>query len=227
MDNLSEQIGICAAIKGRKSCRAYLNLDVSLDTIEKILEAARWAPSGVNHQPTRVAVLGKETKNTLAKILIEKHSAGISPNPDYSYCPKEWPDAYKNRRRQCGLALYNSLSIPLDDIQRKKDHWENNYHFFHAPIGLLVYIEKNMPVGSWIDAGMFIQNILLAAQDFGLASCAQAALAEYPAVVREVLHLDNVDIICGVAIGYEDTAHSLNSYRTEREPVQHFTHWYP
>ena len=84
MKDSSEQIGICEAIRSRKSCRAYLNQDVSLDIIEKILEAARWAPSGVNHQPTQVAVLGKETKNKLAKILVEKHSAGISPTPDYS-----------------------------------------------------------------------------------------------------------------------------------------------
>jgi len=219
MKDLSEQTGICEAIRSRKSCRAYVDQDVNLDTIHQILDAARWAPSGVNHQPTRVAVLGKETKSKLAKILVEKHSAGVPPNPDYVYCPKEWPDVYKNRRKQCGLALYNSLSIPLDNLQGRKKHWENNYHFFHAPIGLIVFIEKDMPVGSWIDAGMFIQNILLAAQDFGLASCPQAAFAEYPDVIREVLNLENIDIICGIAIGYEDTSHPLTSYRIGREPV--------
>lgn len=226
MKDLSEKIGICEAIRSRKSCRAYLDQDVSLDAIQQILDTARWAPSGVNHQPAQVAVLRKETKSKLAKILVEKHSTGTPPNPDYVYCPKDWSDVYKNRRKQCGLALYNSLSISLDDLQGKKNHWENNYHFFHAPIGLIVFIEKNMPIGSWIDAGMFIQNILIAAQDFDLASCPQAAFAEYPNVVREVLNLDNVDIICGIAIGYEDTCHPLNSYRTQREPVENFTRWY-
>lgn len=226
MKDLSEQMGICQAIRNRKSCRAYLDQDVSLDIIEKILEAARWAPSGVNHQPTQVAVLGKATKSKLAKILVDKHSSGISPNPDYAYCPKDWPDDYKNRRKQCGLALYNSLSISLDDLQGRKNHWENNYHFFHAPIGLVIFIEKGLPVGSWIDAGMFIQNILLAAQDFGLASCPQAAFAEYPDVIREVLNLDNVDIICGIAMGYEDTCHPLTSYRIGRESVSNFSRWY-
>lgn len=83
-----------------------------------------------------------------------------------------------------------------------------------------------MPKGSWIDAGIFIQNVLLAAQDFGLSTCPQAALAEYPDVVREVLGLENVDIICGIAIGYRDLSHPINSYRTERESVNDFTHWY-
>lgn len=99
MKDLSEQIGICEAIKNRKSCRAYLNQDLSLDIIEKILEVARWAPSGVNHQPTQIAVLGNETKSKLAKKLVEKHLTGTSPNPDYAYCPKGWSDVYKNRRK--------------------------------------------------------------------------------------------------------------------------------
>lgn len=88
----------------------------------------------------------KRNKKQIGKTSVEKHSTGTPPNPDYAYCPKDWSDVYKNRRKQCGLALYNSLSIPLDDVQGRKKHWENNYHFFHAPIGLIVFIEKNMPV---------------------------------------------------------------------------------
>jgi len=219
-------MSISQAIRNRKSCRAYLDEEVHLEKVQNIIEMARWAPSGVNHQPAQVAVLGRETKSRLSRILVEKHSSGIPPNPDYAYCPRDWPDVYKNRRKQCGLALYNSLSIPLDDLQGRKKHWENNYHFFHAPIGLIIFIEKNMPVGSWIDTGMFIQNILLAAQEHGLSTCPQAAFAEYPDVVRNVLSLDTVDIICGIALGYEDAAHTLNSYRTEREPIANFTRWY-
>lgn len=219
-------MSISQAIRNRKSCRAYLDEEVHQETVQNFIETARWAPSGVNHQPAQVAVLGRETKSRLSRILVEKHSSGIPPNPDYAYCPKDWPDVYKNRRKQCGLALYNSLSIPLDDLQGRKKHWENNYHFFHAPIGLIIFIEKNMPVGSWVDAGMFIQNILLAAQEHGLSTCPQAAFAEYPDVIRNVLNLDSVDIICGIALGYEDAAHTLNSYRTEREPIANFTRWY-
>lgn len=223
---MTDQINICKSIEARKSCRAYLNQEVNHATIEKILEIARWAPSGVNHQPAQVAILGSETKDKLSKTLVETYILGTKPNPDYVYCPKDWSDIYKNRRKECGLALYNSLSISLDDVEGRKRHWEKNYHFFQAPVGLIIFIEKNMPKGSWIDAGMFIQNVLLAAQEFGLATCPQAAFAEYPDVVREVLNLANVDIICGIAIGYEDTSHPLNSYRTKREPIEIFTRWY-
>jgi nitroreductase len=141
-------MSIFQAICNRKSCRAYLDQDVDRELVENILEAAKWAPSGVNHQPTQVAILGKETKQKLSKILVEKHSLGIKPNPDYCYCPKEWSDVYKKRRRACGFALYNSLSISIDDLQGRKKHWENNYYFFQAPVGLIIFIEKNMPIGS-------------------------------------------------------------------------------
>lgn len=220
-------MNIFQAICSRKSCRAYLDKDVDLEMIRNILEAANRAPSGVNHQPTQVAILGKETKAELSKILIEKFTSGVKPNPDYVFCPKEWPDVYKKRRKECGFALYEALSISIDDLEARKKHWENNYHFFHAPVGLIVFIEKNMPVGSWIDAGMFIQNILIGAQHYGLATCPQAAFAEYPDVIRKVLKLDHVDILCGIALGYEDLKHPLNSYRTTRESLMNYTLWYP
>lgn len=217
---------ICQAICHRKSCRAFLKEEVNCEKINKIIEAARWAPSGVNHQPTQVAVLGPETKRKLAEKLVEKHASGVKPNPDYDFCPKDWHAVYQNRRKACGQALYSALSLPVDDYEGKKRHWENNYHFFHAPVGLIIFIDRNLPVGSWIDAGMFIQNVLLAAQEFGLSTCPQAAFAEYPDEVRSVLQLENVDIICGIALGYEDASHPLNSYRTEREEVASFTRWY-
>ena len=218
-------MNISKTIQNRKSCRAYLDKRVDKETIQNILEIAKWSPSGVNHQPTQVAVLGTEAKNKLSKMLIEKYSSGTLPNPDYDFCPKVWSDVYKKRRKACGLALYNSLSISIEDVDGRKKHWENNYHFFQAPVGLIIFMEKNMPKGSWVDAGMFIQNILLSAQEFGLSTCPQAAFAEYPDVVRDVLGLENVDIICGIAIGYENTDHPLNSYRTEREEISSFTRW--
>ncbi len=218
---------VIEAICRRKSCRAYLERGVDQTAIEQILEAAKWAPSGVNHQPVHVAVLGNETKARLANALVKTYRSGVVPNPDYHYCPKEWSEVYKERRKACGAALYKALGIAPDDQEKRKAHWENNYHFFHAPVGMIVFMEKGMPVGSWMDAGMFIQNVLLAAQEYGLATCPQAAFAEYPDVVRQLLHLEGVDIICGIALGYADKEHLLNSYRTEREALPMFTRWYP
>ncbi len=216
----------CNLIRKRKSCRAYTVQPVDKETVHFLLETAKWAPSGVNHQPVKVAILGLETRAKLSKALVECFDSGALPNPDYEYCPESWSSPYKIRRKACGSALYQSLGVSLGDLEGKKKHKRRNYDFFGAPVGLIVFIEKGMPKGSWIDAGLFIQNFLLAAEDLGLATCAQATMAEYPDTVREILGLKEVDIVCGIALGYEDLAHPLNSYRTEREPLDRFTQWY-
>jgi nitroreductase len=219
-------MNISNIIRKRKSCRAYIQQPVDLAIVRSLLETAKWAPSGVNHQPTNVAILGPETRARLSKALVEKFDSGIIPNPDYEYCPDGWSEVYKNRRKACGRALYQSLQVFLEDFDGKKRHKRRNYDFFGAPVGLIVFIEKGMPKGSWLDVGLFIQNFLLAAESMGLATCAQASFAEYPNVVRQVLDLTEVDIVCGIAVGYEDFTHPLNSYRTEREVIDSFTRWY-
>jgi nitroreductase len=219
-------MNISSLIQKRKSCRAYTHHSVDLEVVRSLLETAKWAPSGVNHQPTKVAILGPETRKKLSKALVEKFDSGAIPNPDYEFCPDAWCEVYKSRRKACGRVLYQSLGVSLEDFEGKKRHKRRNYNFFEAPVGLIIFIEKGMPKGSWLDVGLFIQNFLLAAEDLGLATCAQASFAEYPDVVRDVLDLTEVDIVCGIALGYEDLVHPLNSYRTKREAIDSFTRWY-
>lgn len=218
---------VIEALHGRKSCRAYLDTLIPDETVRAILEAARWAPSGVNHQPAQVAILGPQTRQALSSAFIANFRRGIPPNPDYEPPSKQWADIYKQRRKACGLALYEAISVSLDDKEARSLQWEKNYSFFHAPVAMIVYIDKNMPKSSWIDMGIFIQSVLLATQEFDLACCAQAAFSDYPDIVRQVLGINNVDIVCGIAIGYEDKTAPINSYRTEREDVARFCHWYP
>jgi len=61
----------------------------------------------------------------------------------------------------------------------------------------------------------------------GLATCPQAALAEYPHIVRDQLAYDaSTTVVCGMALGYEDTSAVVNGYRTPRESVDSFTHFF-
>lgn len=216
----------CDLIRKRNSCRAYTDQPITLEMVRSLLEIAKWAPSGVNHQPSKVAILGPKTREKLAGALFEKFDAGTSPNPDYDFCPDTWSDSYKLRRKACGEALYQSLGVALDDTQGRKKHKRRNFNFFEAPIGLIVFIDQGMPTGSWLDVGLFIQSFLIAAEGLGLATCAQASFADYPDVVRDVLSLKQVDIVCGIALGYRDLSHPLNSYRTQRNSLETFTKWY-
>lgn len=217
---------VIEAIKQRKSVRAFLDKEVTKETLVKILDAARWAPSGVNHQPWQIASLGEATRSLITNQFIEAFEAGVKPNPDYTPPLKDWADIYKKRRKDCGMALYNSLGISLEDTLARQKLWKANYTFFNAPAAFIVYIDKNMPQSSWIDMGIFIQNILIAAKGLGLSTCSQAAFSDYPDIIRKILGLSNVDIICGISIGYEDLNHPINSYRTQREEVNRFTRWY-
>lgn len=218
---------LLSSIRERRSVRAFLNTPVSDTIIQKILDTARWAPSGVNTQPWKVAVLGQKTRATLSEQILHAREASIPEDPDYHYYPTEWREPYKSRRKACGLALYGSLKIAIDETEKRKIQWYKNYIFFGAPAALMILIDKDLTTGAWLDLGMFIQNIMLAAKGYGLETCPQASLAEYPNIVRKVLSLsDQHFVVCGMAVGYADWSHPVNQYRTTREPVENFTQWY-
>jgi len=212
------------ALIARKSTRAYLDREVAPSLIEQILDAARHAPSGTNTQPWQVAVV---TGDTRIKLMQEMESAfrdGVKGNMDYQYYPQEWKEPFKGRRRTCGLQMYKTLEIAREDKQRQIDQWAANFRAFDAPVILFFFMDRVMETGSYLDYGMFMQSVMLAAQDLGLATCPQAALGEYPEIVKRILDYPNDTIlIAGMALGYEDTDALVNSYRTERESSESFT----
>lgn len=218
---------VISAIKDRRSIRGFLEKPVPNEIIEKILDIARWAPSGVNTQPWHVAVLGSEARKAISESIIQARESGILENPDYDYYPKDWFEPYKSRRKACGLALYGSLNISVQDKEKRKKQWYKNYTFFNAPCAMIIYVDKRLCKGAWMDIGMFIQSIMLSARAFDLESCPQAALAEYPDIIRKTLQLkSDFHIVCGIALGYADWSLPENQYRTEREPVNVFSTWY-
>lgn len=214
---------VLQALKERRSCRAFLDKTVTPEQVTEILNAARFAPSGVNTQPWQVIALGPTTKSKLCQGIICQREAAIAPNPDYDYYPKEWFEPYKSRRKACGQALYGALGIGLEETEKRKIAWYRNYHFFGAPVGLLFMVEKKLALGSWLDSGMFIQSVMLAAQGLGLASCPQAAMVEYPDLIRALIPgLEPYALICGMAIGYADETAAVNRFRTERVGLETF-----
>jgi len=211
----------------RQCIRAFLDKPVGDELITEILEAASWAPSGTNTQPWQVMVVRDKTKAALSQRLLAKRDNAVEPNPDYAYYPDIWVDPYRARRITCGKALYTALGIAREDKQRQKIAWENNYRFFGAPVGLLFCIDKQLNKGSWIDLGMYLQNVMLAAKAQGLDTCPQASLAEYPDEVRDLLGLpDDLAVVCGMSLGYADMTQPVNQFRLAREPVESFTRWY-
>lgn len=218
---------VLEAMQSRHSVRAFQDKPVDKSVITKILDAARSAPSGVNTQPWHVAVVQGQTLSTLSEAILVARANGKPDNPDYQYYPTEWPEPFKSRRKACGLALYGALGIQKEDTETRLKQWNRNYEFFGAPVGLIVMINNQLQTGSWMDLGMFIQNIMLAAREFDLGTCPQASLAEHPDIVRETLKIQEPWLVaCGIALGYPDESHVINQYRTQREAVENFSLWY-
>ena len=215
------------ALGKRKSVRAFLPKQVGREQIERLLDAARHAPSGVNTQPWQVAVVTGETKQQLQAELERHFREGHSGAMDYHYYPVEWTGVYRQRRKACGLQLYSAMQISRDDKQGQRDQWAANYRAFDAPVMLFFFMDSDLATGSFLDYGMFLQSLMLAAVEEGLATCAQAALGEYPAVVKAALgYPDDTILIGGMALGYEDAEAAANSYCTPREDVHAFTRFF-
>lgn len=215
---------VLKAIQHRQSIRAFLETPVTQAQMQAILDIARWAPSGVNCQPWQAIILGPKAREKMAKAIIEAREQKLPENPDYRYYPKKWVEPYKSRRKACGAALYGALNIQMGDIELRKEAWYRNYHFFQAPAAYIFAIDKALSKGAWLDMGMFLQSVMLAARGMGLETCPLASLAEFPDIVRHHLHLNaDQEIVCGMAVGYADWDHPINGYRTTRESTDSFS----
>lgn len=216
------------ALLERKSVRAYLDKAVSQSDIETILKFARQAPSGTNTQPWDVAVVSGQAKKDLDGLLVKQFRDGVKAQMDYNYYPvNAIPPLLNARRIACGLQMFKILNITREDKEKRLAQWEKNYSSFGAPVSLYFFADPTLEKGSFMDYGMFLQSIMLMATAMGLATCPQAALAEQPHVVKSYLgYSEDVTLVCGIALGYEDTMDPVNSYRTVREEVSTFTKFF-
>ncbi|AQV93650.1 nitrobenzoate reductase [Cupriavidus necator] len=214
------------AILTRRSVRAFLDTPVPRRTVEEILAVASRAPSGTNTQPWRVYVLSGEAK---AKLCADVLAAYEDPERDskyleeYPYYPREWSDPYLSRRRKVGWDLYGLLEISREDKARMHEQHARNFRFFDAPVGMIFTIDRIMEQGSWLDYGMFLQSIMVAARARGLDTCPQAAFAQYHKIIASHLRLPSEEmVVCGMSLGFADPEAIANRLTTEREPVSGF-----
>jgi nitroreductase len=216
-----------AAITSRRSIRAFLPTPVPRETIEQILALAARAPSGTNTQPWRVHVLTGAAKDRLSariRAVYDNPEERAQHTEEYAYYPTEWRAPYIDRRRKVGWDLYGLLGIGKADKARMHAQHGRNYEFFDAPVGLIFAIERVMQQGSWLDYGMFLQTLMIAARARGLDTCPQAAFTQFHRVIAEELALGPQDmVVCGMSLGHADPDAVENTLFTEREPVGGFT----
>lgn len=215
-----------AAITSRRSLRAYLPTPVPRETIESILRVASRAPSGTNTQPWKVYVLTGERLQGLSRQILEAFddpAQAATHREEYAYYPTQWRSPYIDRRRKVGWDLYGLLGIGKTDKDRMHAQHGRNYRFFDAPVGLMFTIDRIMEQGSWLDYGMFLQNIMVAARGRGLDTCPQAAFTQFHKIIMPAIGASSDEmLVCGMSLGHADPAAIENSLVTEREPVAGF-----
>lgn len=226
MINSAIQQSVDDTITSRRSIRAFLSRTVNQDDIKEILEVSARAPSGSNTQPWKVYVLTGETLKALTSQIIAAHNdAEVSKThlEEYNYYPVKWIAPYVDRRRKIGWDLYSLLGLGRENKSGMQAQHGRNFVFFDAPVGLIFTIDRVMEQGSWLDYGMFLQNIMLSARARGLDTCPQAAFTQYHKIIETVLQLpENEMLVCGMSLGYADLEKIENTLTTERESVDNF-----
>jgi nitroreductase len=215
------------AIATRQSVRAFLPNPVSRETVAEILRVASRAPSGTNTQPWKAIVLTGAAKTRLSDAILAVYNDADQRKQhteEYAYYPTKWVDPYLARRRKIGWDLYGLLGIGREDKDKMHAQHGRNYVFFDAPVGIVFTIDRILEQGSWLDFGMFLQNVMVAARARGLDTCPQAAFTQFHRVIARELNLgENEMVVCGMSLGYADMSKIENQLVTEREPVMGFT----
>jgi len=231
MPTPEQTAAVDTAITTRRSLRAFLPTEVPRQTIEDILAVASRAPSGTNTQPWKVYVLTGDAKTELSRKIMAAHddpAERVTHTEEYAYYPTEWKSPFIDRRRKVGWDLYGLLGIGKSDKARMHVQHGRNYDFFDAPVGLMFTIDRIMRQGSWLDYGMFLQSIMIAARGRGLDTCPQAAFMQFHRIITEHIGApENEQVVCGMSLGYADPNAIENTLVTERDPVSTFTRFLP
>jgi len=171
-----------------------------------------------------VYVLSGEAKSALSERILQAHAANTTA--PFSPFPEHAPDAVTALQNDFGRRYYGALGIARDDMPARSRQTGRNFQFFGAPIGLLFTIEAALTKHSWLDFGLFLQNLMLAAHIRGVATCPQVSFVRYHQIISEQLGLSpDEELVCGMSVGYADGQAEVNHLDMPRLPVERFTRW--
>jgi len=218
---------IVDAIRSRKSVRAFTDQEVPKEILEKILGLSQRAPSGTNTQPWHTYVCTGAVKDAIVNDVCQLFDEGKAAKyEEYDYYPEVWEDVHRNRRRDLGWELYGLVGVKKGEQEGTKRQAKRNFKFFDAPVGLFFTTDAYLARGSWLDVGLYMQTVMLAARAEGLHTCPQAAWISYQEPIFKHLNIpDDQVIVSGMALGYEDTSAIENTLVSNREDVSNVVHY--
>nr|WP_082954989.1 nitroreductase [Mycobacterium mantenii] len=198
----------------RHSTRMFLpDKQVPRRLLQEALTLAMRAPSNSNVQPWHVFLTTGARRERLGAALAAAVRATSPPSLGL-------PESHNQLRRQLGALLYGAMGVARDDAAGRRTAQLRNWDFFNAPVAGIVCMHRDLGLPDAIGVGMFLQTLLLALTDRGLDSCVQVSTALYPDVARGQLGIpDELVVLCGLCIGYEDPTFVANHLDIPRNPV--------
>ena len=192
------------AFKNRRSVREYLSKEVLNETLFRVLEAGRWAPSAHNAQPWRFIVIRSSVmKLKLARAVASRWNTDMTRNG----VPKERRESLikASIRRIGGTPVVIVVCLSMEDMDVYPDDRRNE-------------IEYVMAVQSVAAA---VENVLLAAYDEGVGSCWLCAPLFCKNVVREILKIPgHIDPQALITLGHPAEEPNPPS----RKPLEEIVH---
>jgi nitroreductase len=215
---------VSEAVLSRHACRAFTDRPVASELVRRLLDSARYAPSGGNLQPWIVHVLSGATLSRFRAMMAPKvREFPLGRSAPYHIYPSNLIEPYRTRRFKVGEDMYSLINIARSDRPARLNQFARNYDLFGAPIGLFVFLDRTMGPPQWSDVGMFLQTFMLLAREQGLETCPQEAWAAWHEEVSAFLGTaPDLMLFCGLALGYGDYSHPINALRSDRAGVEEF-----
>lgn len=221
-------------VQTRRSVRDFLPTPIPQDVLDAVLADANHAPSWSNTQPYRLAIASGAVRDQLQTELATRFDKGMAAErggwlgklkllatrdglPDGDFTTNfEYPEDLQPRRRATGHGLYELLGIGRKDLAAREAQLRKNFEFFGAPTAIFVFVHSGLREFSVLDAGIFVQTLMLSAHAHGLGTCAQGALATWAGPVRDAFDIPKpYKLICGVSLGYP-SEHVVNGFNPGR-----------
>jgi len=210
------------AIEERKSIRAFKPDPVPRETVEKLLNLAIHAPSAINLQSWEFTVLMRQERERLSRRLIKAYKEKqISCGPGNV---KPLPRSIAKRGAKT-LELMNPFfkEVGVDPNQFIN---EGSCHFYGAPVAIIISQDNSFPTARFVDIGVILGYLVLAAHDLGLWTCPIGLITAYEDEIKDFLNIpENKNIVVGLALGYPDWNSPINRFKSPREDLDKIVRW--
>ncbi len=210
-------MSVSEAVATRRSCRAFVDDAVDVDVVRDVLIKASRAASGGNVQPWRVYLLHGDRMAAFKAGMAERTDKGLVDAPEYPVYPAPLKEPYRTQRFAVGEEMYARLGIPREDKMARLKWFANNYQFFGAPVGVFVFVDRDMGAAQWTDLGGYMATVTLLLEEVGLASCSQECWSVQHRFVSDFVGAPEEEMLfAGLAIGHADMDHPVNGFMTDR-----------